>query len=117
MVLRRLYIKVRQEQAKCSQEVGNDIAVRHRALTVVDGQEDFVLTFEMRVDLEDGGHVVASVAVVRSRPDGDEALSEPISEAVHNKLMCAGDQLEIVDVIELVGNARAEEPSSTTWRQ
>lgn len=98
----------------CSQEVRNGCAVRHGALSIVHRKEDLELALEVLVDFEDGGDVTASVAVVGCRPDRDQALAEPVLEAVHNKLMRTCDELEVVDVIELVGDTGAEEPAGTT---
>lgn len=96
-----------------SQEVRNGRAVRHGTLSVVHRKEDFELALEVLVDLEDGGDVTTSVAVVGRRPDRDQALAEPVLKAVHNELMRTCDELEVVNVIELVGHTRAKQPAGT----
>ena len=64
----------------------------------VEGSGQFV------VHIQDRSDVSASVAVVWCGPNSDEILiSEPILESVHNKLMCSGDQRNVVDVIEFGG--------------
>ena len=76
----------------------------------VEGSRQFV------IHVQNGSDVSASVAVVWCGPNGDEVLiSEPILEAVHHKLMCSGDQRNVVDVIEFGGDLGAEKPSSTSW--
>ena len=71
--------------------------------------EDVKRLVKLFVDVEDGGHVSASVAVVGGRPNGYEVLvSEPILEAVHNQLMGPGDQVDVVDVVEFLSNLRSK---------
>jgi hypothetical protein len=61
------------------------------------------------VELEDGGDVSASVAVVGRRPNGDQnVIWEPVLVSFLNQLMGSGDQLEAVNSIELLGNLRSE---------
>lgn len=76
----------------------------------VEGSGQFV------IHVQNGSDVSASVAVVWCRPNSDKVLiSEPILESVHNKLMCSGDQRNVVDVIEFGGDLGSEEPSRTSW--
>lgn len=100
-----------------SQEVGDGVAVRHIVLSFVDRQKDLELTLEVLVDLQDGGNVTASVAVVGSGPDRDQTLSEPVLESVHDQLMRASNKFKVVDVIKFVGHAGTKEPACTTGRQ
>ena len=71
---------------------------------------------KLLIDVQDGSNVTASVAVVRSRPDGNEVLVfEPVLEAIHDKLMRSCDQGNVIDVIEFSCHFRAEQPTSTSW--
>ena len=83
---------------------------------ITDGVEDVEVALHLLIDVEDGGDVSTSVAVVGCRPNGDEVLVfEPVSEAVHDQLMGSSDEFEIVDVVKLGGDAGAEKPSGTSW--
>ena len=65
--------------------------------------------------LHDGCHVVASVAVVGSRPDSHQvARLEPELEALLYQLMRPGDQLQSVDVVEIPDDFGAENPSCSS---
>jgi len=97
-----------------SQEVRDGSAVRHRTLPVVHRQENLELALEVLVDLQDRGDVTTSVAVVRGRPDRDQALTEPVLESVHDELMRTRDEFEVVDVVELVCDTRAKQPACAT---
>jgi len=56
---------------------------------------------KLLIHVQNGSDVTTSVAVVWSRPDGDEVLVfEPVLEAIHDELMCSCNQSDIVDVIE-----------------
>ena len=71
--------------------------------------EDIEGSIQLVIYVQDGGHISASVAVVWCGPNSDEILiSEPILESVHDKLMCSGDQRNVVDVIEFGGNLGSE---------
>ena len=48
-----------------SQEVGDDLAVRHGTGGVLRGVEDLEVALQVVVDVQNRGHVAASVAVVR----------------------------------------------------
>jgi len=72
---------------------------------------------KLLIDVQDGSNVTASVAVVRSRPDGNEVLVfEPVLEAIHDKLMRSCDQGNVIDVIEFSCHFRAEQPTSSSRR-
>ena len=65
--------------------------------------------------LHDRRHVVASVAVVRSRPNCYEvARLEPELEALLHQLVGSGDQLEAVYVVKVADHAGAEDPPGST---
>jgi len=85
-------------------------------LLIADGVEDFEVALHLFVDVEDGPDVTASVAVVGCGPHGDEVLIlEPVSEAVHDELMGAGDHFEVVDVVEFGRDTGSKEPASASW--
>lgn len=68
--------------------------------------EDIKSSFQILVDVQDWSNIATSVAVVRSRPYGDQVLvSEPIFETIHHKLMGSSNQLQIVDMVELSGHS------------
>jgi hypothetical protein len=72
---------------------------------------------KLLIDVQDGSNVTASVAVVRSRPDGNEVLVfEPVLEAIHDKLMRSCDQGNVIDVIEFSCHFRAKQPTSSSRR-
>ena len=77
--------------------------------------EDLEVALHVVVDVEDGGDVTATVAVVGRRPNRHEVrVFEPVLEAVHDELMGSGDELEVVDVIVLGGHLGAEKPAGAT---
>jgi hypothetical protein len=79
--------------------------------------EDLEVVLDLFINLHDRGDVTASVAVVRSRPDGDEVrILKPEFKSVHDQLMGTGNHIQSVNVVEFRGNLRAEKPSSTTRR-
>jgi hypothetical protein len=60
---------------------------------------------EVVVHVHNRGHVAASITVIRSRPDGDDrAVFEMPFEAFVDQLMCTGDELKTVDMVEFRGN-------------
>lgn len=78
--------------------------------------EDVECSFQLIIHIQNGSHISASVAVVGGRPNGNQVLvSEPVLEAVHNKLMGPGDQGNVIDVVELGGDLGAKEPSGASW--
>jgi hypothetical protein len=79
--------------------------------------EDIESFVEGLIDVQDGGYITASIAVVWSGPDCHEVLVlEPVLETIHDKLMCSGNQRNIVNVIEFCGDLGTKEPSSSSWR-
>merc|ERR1719373_525681 len=59
--------------------------------------EDLEIPLQLVVDVKDGGHVTAAVAVIRCRPNRHKVgVLEPVLEAIHDELMSSGDQLKIV---------------------
>ena len=75
----------------------------------VEGSGQFV------VDVQNRSDISASVAIVWCGPNSDEVLiSKPVLESVHDKLMCSGDQRNVIDVIEFGGDLGSEEPSSSS---
>jgi len=77
--------------------------------------EDLEGALHALADVEQGSYVTASVAVVRGGPDSHEVgVLEPVFESVHDELMSASNQVEVVDVVEFRSDLGAEEPSSTS---
>ena len=100
----------------CSQEVWNDLANRDGALRLRGGVEDLKGALHLLADVEQGSHVAASVAVVRSRPDGHEVgVLEPIFESIHDELMSTGYQIQVINLIELSCDSVAEKIASSSW--
>ena len=71
--------------------------------------EDLELGREVLVELEDGGHVAAAVAIVGRGPHRHEAVVEHELVALHDELVRAADEAEAVAVVELLHNVRAKE--------
>jgi hypothetical protein len=98
--------------------------IRHKSLVwngtrglISQSMEDVESSLQFVVHVEDRGNVAASVAVVRGGPNSHEVLvSEPVLEAVHNQLMCSGDERNVIDVVEFSGDLRSEKPTSSSWR-
>lgn len=66
------------------------------------GAEDLEVRLEIFAKRHDGRHVAATVAVIGCRPDGHDFLRlKVVFVALVHKLMGAGYQLQIVDVVEL----------------
>lgn len=71
--------------------------------------EDGEVFVERLVELENGGHVAASVAVVGRRPDGEHGLGEMPLVALHDELMRAAYEIDAVRVVELRDHVGAEQ--------
>lgn len=66
------------------------------------GAEDFEVGLEVLAERHDGGHIATAVAVVGRGPDGDDLLRlEVVLVALVDELVRAGDELQVVDVVEL----------------
>ena len=72
--------------------------------------------FHELINLHDGGLVTASVAVVRGREHRDDIPVVRPVVAVHHKLMCSCDQLQVIRVVELLRDILTERVSCTSWR-
>jgi hypothetical protein len=65
-------------------------------------REDFEVWFQIFAQRHDRSDIPATVAVVRSRPNGHDVLrGKMILIPFVDELMCSSDELEIVDVVEL----------------
>lgn len=99
------------DESICSEEIGDDGAVVDAALALLVLREDDVLFLLGRVQFQEAGQVVASVAVVGRRPDRhDVFVLKQLLVALLDQLMGARDQTESVVVVELVHYSRAEQP-------
>lgn len=77
--------------------------------------EDLKVALQVLVDVEDGGDVTATVAVVGCGPNCHEVrVLEPVLEAVHDELMSPSDELQVIDMVELSGDLGAEQPAGTS---
>jgi len=72
--------------------------------------------FHELIDLHNGGLVTASVAVVRSREHCDDVPVVRPVVAIHHKLMCSCDELQVIRVIELLRDILTKRVSRTSWR-
>ena len=64
---------------------------------------------QLVVDVEEGGDVATSVAIVGRGPNRHEVLVlEPELVAVHDELVGPGDQADVVDVVEFRCDLRAK---------
>lgn len=111
------------------QEVFRAAIRRRRNVTISfgNGGEYGEFRFEILSEVHDGGDVAAAVAVIGGAPDGDDGLvfkmplyaalasAEPIKDRTIaylvtfiDKLMCACNKLESVDVVEFRGDLIAK---------
>ena len=102
----------------CSQEVRHHRLIVDGLLHLVaDRIERFEVSLHVLIDLENRRNVAASVAVVRRGPNSDQVfVLEPEFVAVHDKLMSACHEAQIVDLQELRGHLAAEVPAGTSRR-
>jgi hypothetical protein len=101
----------------CSQEVGNDVAVVDDSGALRYRVENFKVVLHLLVNKHNGRNVSTAVAVVGRRPDSDQVgVLEPEFKAIHHQLMSSGNQVQVVNVIELRRDFRAEKPPSTAGR-
>ena len=71
--------------------------------------------FHELVDLHDGSLISASVAIVRGREHCDDIPVMGPVVTIHHKLMCSGDKLQVVGMIELLRDILSERVSGTSW--
>lgn len=64
--------------------------------------------------MQEGGFVVHSVAVIRSRPEGYQLLVEPVYVAFLDELMRPYDQGKVVEHVEVVDYLMTEDPACTS---
>ena len=68
------------------------------------------------IDLHQTGQVSTAIAVVGRGKDGDYMpLMGPI-EPIHAKLVCPGDEIEVISVAKLLGNVLPEGIASASAR-
>jgi hypothetical protein len=101
----------------CSQEVWYQGLVRDGTSGLVSQSvEDIKGFLKLVVDIQNGSNVTASVAVIRSGPNGNQILvSKPVFETIHYKLMCSGNQIYVINVIVFACHFRSEQPSCSSW--
>ena len=101
-----------------SQEIGHKGFIRDGfGRLVLESMEDLERSIKLFVYIQQRSLVSAPVAVVGSRPDCDEVLVlEPVLIALHHKLVSSCDEIDVVDMIEFLGNYRAIEPSCSSGR-
>lgn len=104
----------REDQLLSLEEVGGSSSGRYDPLRVGDGAEQLGLSSVDVLEDHDGCDVSAAVAVVGSRPHGHKLLIKHELVAFVNQLMCAADELQIVDVHKLIGNLGAKQPAGTS---
>jgi len=63
----------------------------------------------MLVQLENSGDIPASVAVVGRRPDGEHGLTKVPLVALHDELMGAADEVDVVGRVELLDDVAAKQ--------
>ena len=94
----------RMNQGVFLQEVLSPALSTSRNCTTVvgHGAEDFEVWLQVLAESHDAGDVSATVAVVGSRPNCDNILrGEVVLVALVDELMRAGNELQVVDVVEL----------------
>ena len=107
---------------------------RDSSLVLGNGREDGKLGIEVFSDVHDGGDITATVAVIWSRPDGNNRLLREM--VLHDvsirftlpyivisylitlvyKLMGTGNELKSIDLVELGCDLVSKQPSSSTGR-
>jgi len=99
------------------QEVGYICPRRDHGIVLFCFLKELCSPIHVFVELEDGGDVPASVAVVGCRPHGDQGLFlEHVLESFLHELMGAADEFQSVDLVELGGDLGSEQPTCTPWR-
>ena len=87
-------------------------AGRHGAHVVGHGRKDVELGLQILAQLHDGGDIAAAVAVVGGAPHGGHGLVlEMPLVALVDELVCARNQLQAIDVVELRGHFVAKQPA------
>lgn len=66
--------------------------------------EDGEVSLEVLVQLEDGGHVAASVAIIWRGPDCENSLVEVPLVSLHHELVRSAYHLDVVGLVELGHN-------------
>jgi hypothetical protein len=75
--------------------------------------ENKKISVEMVVKGHDSGNISTSVTVVGCRPYSDNLLIKHVLVALLDELVGAANQIEIVDTVEIKGDARAKQPAGT----
>lgn len=76
------------------------------------GSEELEYRLQIFPHLTYTRHVGAAVAVVRCTPDCNHGLAvEVVFVSFVDKLMCSGDQIEVIDCAELVGYSATKQPA------
>ena len=71
--------------------------------------EDLELPLQLVSNIEIRGNITAAVAIVRSRPHGNQVwVFEPVLEAIHHELMSTGDKFKSIDVAEFASYTGTE---------
>lgn len=86
------------------------------------GLEDLELLLSGFLHLHDRGQVVAAIAVVRCTPNCHQVFVlnrwssylEPVDVSLLDQLMSTGNQVQSVDVAEVIGDLRSEDPASSS---
>lgn len=91
---------------------------RYRARVLLRGRlERPVRALQVLVEREDRGDVAAPVAVVGRAPDGHDRVVEHELVALHDELVRARDEVEIVRVHKLPDDVAAEQEAGPARRQ
>jgi len=88
------------------------------ALRLIESRLDFLkgnkFGFEIIIKFHDRSYITAAVTVVRSRPHRNKVLLREVElVSLLDELMGPTDEVEVVDVVELVGNKVSKKPPST----
>jgi len=95
------------------QEVRRHLARGNHSVSVRNRVEHFWFSVVAVLKLQNGGHITAPVAVIWSRPHGNQGVVEHVLVSFVNQLMRTTYQLEIVDRHEFFGDLCSKEPSSS----
>mmetsp|Transcript_76524 Transcript_76524/g.211821 ORF Transcript_76524/g.211821 Transcript_76524/m.211821 type:complete len:353 (-) Transcript_76524:157-1215(-) len=95
--------------ARPSQEVvGRRLLGRHAPCLLRRVLKYLELAVEVLVQLQDGRHVAAAVAVVGRRPDRHQRVAEHPLEALHHQLVRAADEVQVVALEEGSNHVRTK---------
>jgi hypothetical protein len=107
--------EARNAAQACSQEIVRCPTIGSSKLILLWSRVELQeCVFHELIDFHNGCLVTTSVAIVRSWEDSDDiAIMRPIV-TIHYELMCSGDELKVIGMVELFRNVLTKRITSTT---